>query len=434
MVKYSSQKNLGAITGMDMAAKGLKFNNSIQEQFRNSIIGSSIAMTEQVIAMQEQLKNFNINSKIAMATQINDIQEQFKNSIIGSSIAMTEQVIAMQEQLRNFNINSKIAMATQVNGIQEQFKNSIIGSSIAMTEQVIAMQEQLKNLNINSKIAMVAKGLRINNNIQDQFKILNQLNLKNLRSIISTQSDISGKVIENLFDKSVLNLDSSNLDINELDISMLDEVISPSNNGSFSSDSLELNTNDDVNLEVINNIIDSKLEIITNKEKEFTTKFNELIYLVEDIRKEKNESINISSTVKKVVYDVLINIIVYILIGVITHIGSNIYNEYNKYMKNNGKQIIKTVKTELKKIKFTDLELNNNAKSFRNIRCIIKHKLEVKSSHRNKGYIICMADIGNIVRVINKNKKWVNIEFVDREVSDIKQGWVLSKYVKKLKL
>ncbi|KEI83564.1 hypothetical protein N492_18890 (plasmid) [Clostridium botulinum B2 267] len=390
MVKYSSQKNLGAIMGMDMAAKGLKINNSIQEQFKNSIIGSSIAMTEQVIAMQEQLKNF--------------------------------------------NINSKIAMATQVNGIQEQFKNSIIGSSIAMTGQVIAMQEQLKNLNINSKIAMAAQGLRINNNIQDQFKILNQLNLKNLRSIISTQSDISGKVIQNLFDKSVLNLDSSNLDINELDISMLDEVISPSNNGSFSSDSSELNTNDDVNLEVINNIIDSKLEIITNKEKEFTTKFNELIYLVEDIRKEKNESININSTVKKVVYDVLINIIVYILIGVITHIGSNIYNEYNKYMKNNGKQIIKTVKTELKKIKFTDLELNNNVKSFRNIRCITKHKLEVKSSHRNKSCIICRGDIGNIVRVINKNKKWVNIEFVDREVSDIKQGWVLSKYVKKLKL
>ncbi|KEI83571.1 hypothetical protein N493_20300 (plasmid) [Clostridium botulinum B2 433] len=434
MVKYSSQKNLGAIMGMDMAAKGLKINNSIQEQFKNSIIGSSIAMTEQVIAMQEQLKNFNINSKIAMATQVNGIQEQFKNSIIGSSIAMTGQVIAMQEQLKNFNINSKIAMATQVNGIQEQFKNSIIGSSIAMTGQVIAMQEQLKNLNINSKIAMAAQGLRINNNIQDQFKILNQLNLKNLRSIISTQSDISGKVIQNLFDKSVLNLDSSNLDINELDISMLDEVISPSNNGSFSSDSSELNTNDDVNLEVINNIIDSKLEIITNKEKEFTTKFNELIYLVEDIRKEKNESININSTVKKVVYDVLINIIVYILIGVITHIGSNIYNEYNKYMKNNGKQIIKTVKTELKKIKFTDLELNNNVKSFRNIRCITKHKLEVKSSHRNKSCIICRGDIGNIVRVINKNKKWVNIEFVDREVSDIKQGWVLSKYVKKLKL
>ncbi|NFL57471.1 hypothetical protein FDB79_18365, partial [Clostridium botulinum] len=88
MVKYSSQKNLGAIMGMDMAAKGLKINNSIQEQFKNSIIGSSIAMTEQVIAMQEQLKNFNINSKIAMATQVNGIQEQFKNSIIGSSIAM----------------------------------------------------------------------------------------------------------------------------------------------------------------------------------------------------------------------------------------------------------------------------------------------------------------------------------------------------------
>ncbi|WP_155722868.1 hypothetical protein, partial [Clostridium sporogenes] len=67
MVKYSSQKNLGAIMGMDMAAKELKINNSIQEQFKNSIIGSSIAMTEQVIAMQEQLKNFNINSRIAMA-------------------------------------------------------------------------------------------------------------------------------------------------------------------------------------------------------------------------------------------------------------------------------------------------------------------------------------------------------------------------------
>ena len=281
---------------------------------------------------------------------------------------------------------------------------------------------------------MAVKGLKINNNIQDQFKILNQLNLKNLRSIISTQSDISGKVIQNLFDKSVLNLDSSNLDINELDISMLDEVISPSNNGSFSSDSLVLNTNDDVNLEVINNIIDSKLEIITNTEKKFTAKFNDLIYLVEDIRKEKNESININSTVKKVVYDVLINIIVYILIGVITHIGSNIYYEYNKYMENNGKRIVKTVKTELKKIRFTDLELNNNVKSFRNIRCITKHKLKVKDGHRNKSWIMCRVDIGSIVRVINKNKKWVNIEFVDREVSDIKQGWVLSKYVKKLKL
>ena len=401
MVKYSSQKNLEAIMGMDMAAKGLKINNSVQEQFKNSIISSPMAMTAQVIAisksMQEQLKNFNINSQIAMAAQ-------------------------------GLKIN---------NSIQEQFKNSTIGSSIAMTAQVIGIsniiQEKFKNFNINSQIAMAAQGLRINNNIQEQFKILNQLNLKNLESITSTQSDISREVIENLFDKSVLNLDSSNLDINKLDISMLDEVISPSNNVSFSSDSLELNTNDDVNLEVINNIIDSKLEIITNKEKEFTTKFNELIYLVEDIRKEKDESININSTVKKVVYDVLINIIVYILIGVITHIGSNIYNEYNKYIENSGKQIIKIVKTEFKKIKFIDLELNN-VKSFRNIRCITKHKLEVKISHRNKSCIICKVDIGDIVRVINKNKKWVNIEFIDREVSVIKQGWVLSKYVKKLNL
>ncbi|KOR25410.1 hypothetical protein [Clostridium sp. L74] len=350
MVKYSSEKSLEAITGMTMAAKGLKINNIIQEQLNNSITSSSMAMAAQVITIS--------------------------------------------------------------NG----------------------MQEQLKNFTINSQIAMAAKGLKINNNIQDQFKILNQLNLKNLKSLTSTQSALSGKVIQNLFDKSALNLHNSNLDINELDIRMLDEVISPSSNISFSSDNLEVNTNDDVNLEVINNIIDSKLEIITNKEKEFTTKFNELIYLVEDIRKEKYESINSNFTVKKVVYDVLIGIIVSMLIGFITHIRINIYNECNKYMENNRKQIVRTVKTQFKKIKFTDLELNNNVKFFRNVRYVTKHKLEVKSSYRNKSCIICRVDIGNIVNVINKNKKWVNIQFVDKEISDIKQGWVLSKYIKILKL
>ena len=57
--------------------------------------------------------------------------------------------------------------------------------------------------------------------------------------------------------------------------------------------------------------------------------------------------------------------------------------------------------------------------------------LNVREGHSTKARVIGKLYLGQVVRIIEKNKEWILVEFIDEEKDIYIKGWAFSKYAKK---
>jgi hypothetical protein len=111
-------------------------------------------------------------------------------------------------------------------------------------------------------------------------------------------------------------------------------------------------------------------------------------------------------------------------LSIVANLTTPIYEEWWKdYVDSDHRVAKKEIIREAKEI-YTQKDL----KEYRFVYASILH---VRKTGNMSAEIIDELYLGKTLRIINKSKRWSYIEYRDSESGDIKQGWVLSRYVEK---
>lgn len=264
----------------------------------------------------------------------------------------------------------------------------------------------LKELSIQSAYTL--------ENIKSISDKLSKLNLPKIQNYIGEDGiKLSKKISEYIISNSKFDLD--NLEINEED---LDEVVSMSQDIDYN----DTDTHNKINLKDIEEIINSKLEEQNNKTKD-QNPLNQIILLLTDINNNQKQILK-DKGIKKFINDVLLQVLSTMICSFLMLIGKNVY--YN-HINEKPKQVIQMVKVEIK----DQREKSDNKEIYKRLRYVNKKGLQVRNTNKIKGRVIYKLNIADVIEVIDKRKEWVKINFFDKSCGEERDGWVLSKYIKK---
>jgi hypothetical protein len=62
----------------------------------------------------------------------------------------------------------------------------------------------------------------------------------------------------------------------------------------------------------------------------------------------------------------------------------------------------------------------------------VERATPVKAEEKMKSYTVGLLQVGQAVFVVARNKKWVQIEYVDIDTGQVRRGWVVKKYMRRL--
>lgn len=337
-----------------------------------------------------------------------------KNISLGTLGIAIENYQTQIEQL-NMSINVS-ALGIAIKNYQTQIEKLNLSTSLrALGSAMKNYQDQMERLNINASVTSLGIVMK---NYQNQIGKLNISKNINIGALSSVMKDYQSrlKIVETNFDR-----------LRSLDLKTLDKVIlSYDNSICDSNEHKQVNVtkvkNEEINLNEINNIISSKLE---EKSKDCITIANTIIYWLKDISEGQDKLINRNCSIN--FKQALITILLGLLTNLIFLLGQNFYNHSIQNI--NANQIIQSVKKEFKQI---TLDYNNKF-NYDDFMYSNKDKLEVRNRNSAKSFVIYKLDVGSIVQIIEKRKEWIKITFIDRNSLEENEGWVLSKYLRKLK-
>jgi hypothetical protein len=313
-------------------------------------------------------------------------------------------------------------IAVKIDNSNLNISSSIGNLSSVLSSAMKNYQSQIEQLNISSSIGNLSSVLSsVTKNYQSQIEQLNiSSSIGNLSSVLNSVTKNYQSQIQDI--KKIANF--SSLDLKALNETILSYDRAFCDSSEFKEANVIEVKNEEINLKDIENIINAKLE---RKSEDCITIANTIIYWLRDIKEGQDQIINSNSSIK--FKQVVVTILLGLLVNFIFLLGQNFYNSINKCIISNPKQVIQVVKQEFKQI-----TLNNaNKYSYEGFMYSNKDKLEVKNTNSKKSFVIYKLDIGSIVKVISKKNEWINIKFIDKNSMKERQGWVLSKYLKKFK-
>ena len=178
----------------------------------------------------------------------------------------------------------------------------------------------------------------------------------------------------------------------------VDYVISP--------DGTITGQNDVFNQGAVQTIIESYLETSPESDKVgFEIKIGKIL---NDISKHH-------PVISKIIIDVLLQLIIGIFIAI--YYSPSVQIDYSL--------LAKQIKKEVRQIEV-------GSDFYKYYRFVSGQSLTVRSKNSTKSRCVGKLYFGNLVRIIQKKKNWSLVEYRDKEGSIIIQGWVFTRYIKRL--
>jgi len=116
--------------------------------------------------------------------------------------------------------------------------------------------------------------------------------------------------------------------------------------------------------------------------------------------------------------------VILILLGYVVHIVLAIFAEFCSAQR--PSQVVREIRTVVKELPVSDTELND-------YRIIARKRVAVRQSRKRHSQQVGTVSAGQIVRLVERRKKWALIEWRNDEIGLDVQGWVKSKCLVRLR-
>jgi copper oxidase (laccase) domain-containing protein len=356
------------------------------------------------------LPKLNIDSLSILQTTIKALQNNMESQLKDINMSIlpkisTDSLSILQTTIKAFQNN----MQSQLKDINMSILPKISTDSLSILQTTIKalqnnMQSQLKDINISilpklntdsfSILETTVKAFQ--NNMQSQLKDINMSILPKLNTDSLNILKTTIKAVQSNMQSQLKDIDFSNIRISENGtIDYLDETI----NINETIDEISLCINSEVSWE--QNIV-AFLEKLKSKRPIII--FVVIMFIIQPFYQYYLDFAKgqISTTIEKI--------------------------KDKPEIKNDRNKIIKDIKTDvIKEVYFNQGQDDNLKMALKEYRFINVESLNVRISNSTKSTITFTLKFGQVVRVLEKSKDWILIEYTDNESLYIK-GWVFSKY------
>ena len=375
--------------------------NRMQELINNPLQNGTNLMQEQLISnpLQEEIFRMQKISRYdeiatnSLLREMNLIREQF----FYEKMARMEEINQRHEFI-NYPLKEKIqftgSLQEEANWM-ERIRHEIMNNSLYEANRIIENS-------LHTEVARMREFMR--NPLQDEINRIQEIVKSPLWDEINKIRDTENNIFSDIssFVQDVKNID---ITLNEnLTVSCAGQVFEISR---------------------VQDLVEQTLYQIGFDEKIYEQ--NELLIteirtLITEVRNIKDSRLR---TFVKVFLMPLLSAFILIFFTPQFHNISSIYFPINK------KEVVKRVETRV--LQLTDDDgLDKNI--LNDYRIITARALNVRAKNKRNSRIIGKFYIGNVVKVIKKKKNWTLIEWKNNDDEILIQGWVFSRYLKRIKL
>lgn len=319
--------------------------------------------------------------------------------------------------LTNFNNRERLKLIEDINKNREnlvnfaqKFNSSMIdeiGKSLSVTDEIkksLSMTDEIKKSLSKSVTGDINEKLNVAKALNKQSLDISEIvgvarTLNNINLSVDTKRMVS--FIESLNQKGLLNMNKivslgESLDLSSEEFEKVNWRDFSLNDDMFKQVSGTLESESEEELE------EDLKKVDFNKIADHTKNFVLFIYLVLDF-------ISATASTANEVIDLAEN-----------------YQEYKQ------QYIVESNESNV-----DDIDIDDSLKQIENkLRVVTKQDLVVREGKNKDSRIVGKLDVGNVVQILEKKKNWVYVSYVNRnndEVSEVIEGWTLTRYVKRIK-
>lgn len=168
---------------------------------------------------------------------------------------------------------------------------------------------------------------------------------------------------------------------------------------------------------------------IQDKETDQIVAINNLTAVITDLNKsinnEQNQETNWNDWFIKTILGIILAKLIESITPYILSLTLLLFNP-NSYNQNISiKQAMQNIKDEPQ---YTELKHTH----YNTIRIVIKDDLEVRKEKNINSFVIYRLDFLDKVQIISKHRNWCKVKYINIFTDELKTGWVLTRYLKKI--
>ena len=348
----------------------LKFNDPLKKHLDAMKLVEPMKLADAMKGFQEPMK---------LADAMKGFQEPMK---LADAMKGFRETMKLADPLKNYQ--DSMIKIREIMKFVDPLKN--------YQDSMLKIRETMKLISPTESFNDALKAI----NFGDQFGKLHQ-QIKELQSTINADS------FENLI-KEVQAINSQ-AGITQFGI---EPLVNPNGTLSFSNDSVSLTSLQDVVEKVISNAVQDQSENIVQAFERLTTE-------VKSLKDTKTQ---------KILIQLILPIVMYIILACFNPYAD--YHVKNYLNKTEKKQISK----QINKAVVNHVHSREILEAFRYISADV---LNVRQSKKINGKLLGYLYFGQLVEVMEKQKNWTKVKWVDETGENSIEGWVFTRYLKKFK-